>query len=174
MRPEGIAVDPSTGLIAVGLGSPASVALLDRAGRLITTVPLPSPARHLRFAAPGGPLVAPAEKAGRVVLVSVPDGTIETSIPVGRQPHDAAAVGSRIFVGNEFSDSTSVIEGGRVSHTLRTPGQPGGLGSSSGEVAVIGVRTIATRARAGPGGTGAGRLSSILWEFGGSARVHSA
>jgi len=139
-KPEGIAVDPVTGLVAVGLHAPDSVALTDRDGRLVRRVPLPAAPRHLRFAAPGGPLVAPAEAARRLVLVDVPGREIAAEVPVGRQPHDAVAIGSRYFVGNELSDSVSVIEGDRVVATLAAPQQPGGL-AADGMLAVIGVRS---------------------------------
>jgi DNA-binding beta-propeller fold protein YncE len=138
-KPEGIAVDPVTGLVAVSLHAPDSVALTDRDGRLVRRVPLPAAPRHLRFAAPGGPLVAPAEAARRLVLVDVPGREIAAEVPVGRQPHDAVAIGSRYFVGNELSDSVSVIEGDRVVATLAAPQQPGGL-AADGMLAVIGVR----------------------------------
>jgi hypothetical protein len=43
---------------------------------------------------------------------------------VGRQPHDAAAVGQTIFVGNELSNTVSLIRGGKqvsVEPAPRTP-----------------------------------------------------
>lgn len=70
----------------------------------------------------------------------MPTGNVEAQVRVGRQPHDAVAAGGRVFVGNEFSDSISVIEGDHVVKNLAAPQQLGGLAATDGEVAVVEVR----------------------------------
>jgi DNA-binding beta-propeller fold protein YncE len=141
-RPEGLAYDPATRLLAVGLTDPDRLALVDSdSGRVVKRVPLPESPRHLKLARSGGPVLVPAERADALVRVSLPDGRKRT-VRVGRFPHDAAAARGRIFVGNEFGDSVSVVEDDRVVRTLRAPVQPGGVAATSDRehVGVIGVR----------------------------------
>jgi DNA-binding beta-propeller fold protein YncE len=138
--PEGIVADPATGLVAVGLRSPDEIALLDRDGRVVRRIGLASPPRHLALAGPGGPLLVPAEGSDELVLISLPEGRVEATVKVGSTPHDAAALDGRIFVGNEFGDSVSVIEQAQVVETVEAPLQPGGVAAVDGEVAVVGVR----------------------------------
>lgn len=139
--PEGLAFDERTGLLAVGLRNPDRLALVNgRTGRVARTVSLPESPRHLRMAGPGGPVLVPAERSNELLQVSLPDGKL-TRTGVGRFPHDAAAAGGRIFVGDEFSDSVSVVQSGRRARTLDAPVQPGGVvATSDGRyVGVVGV-----------------------------------
>jgi len=103
---------------------------------------IPAAPRHLALAAPGGPVLVPAEPIDRLLELSVASDTVR-SITVGAHPHDAAAVAGRVFVGNEFGRSVSVIAGARV--VARVPGfvQPGGIAALSGDVAVVDVRANA-------------------------------
>ena len=141
-KPEGLAFDPATRLLAVGLTDPDRLALVDAgSGRVVKRVPLPESPRHLQLARPGGPVLVPAERADALALIALPSGRMRT-VRVGRFPHDAAAARGRIFVGNEFGDSVSVVEDDRVIRTLRAPRQPGGVAATSDRehVGVIGVR----------------------------------
>jgi hypothetical protein len=141
-KPEGLAFDPATRLLAVGLTNPDGLALVDGdSGRVVRRVPLPESPRHLQLAGRGGPVLVPAERAGALVQVSLPRGRRRT-VRVGRFPHDAAAARGRIFVGNELGHTISVVERGRVVRTLRAPVQPGGVAAtiSRDHVGVIGVR----------------------------------
>jgi DNA-binding beta-propeller fold protein YncE len=140
-KPEGIAIDSAHGLIAVAVRSPASVVILDRQGAVVRRIDLPSAARHLRFAAGSGLLLVPAEQSQQLIQIDVQAGKITTIAAVGRQPHDAVAVGSRVFVSNEFSDTVSVVEGERVVGSSTAPKQPGGIAESDGVIAVVGVRS---------------------------------
>ena len=140
--PEGLAFDERTGLLAVGLRDPDRLALVNgRTGRVARTVSLPESPRHLRMAGPGGPVLVPAERSNELLQVSLPDGKL-TRTGVGRFPHDAAAAGGRIFVGDEFEDSVSVVQDGRLTRTLDAPEQPGGVvATADGRyVGVVGVR----------------------------------
>lgn len=134
---EGLVADPRTGLVAVGLRDPDRLALID-GGTLelerevglpgdVRRVPIPESPRHLGLV-PGGPVLVPAERADALARVALPGGEVETT-PVGRFPHDAAAAAGakRAFVANEFGDSVSVVDGGSVVETIRTPVQPGGV-----------------------------------------------
>jgi DNA-binding beta-propeller fold protein YncE len=134
-----------TGLVAVGLRDPDRVALVDgRTGTVVKEVALPESPRHLDLAAPGGPVLVPAERSNSLAQVSLPDGAVLSNTPVGRFPHNAAAGAGRVFVVNEFGSTMSVIEDGRVIETVPTPLQPGGVAvTPSGLVGVIGVRGLA-------------------------------
>jgi len=141
-RPEGIAVDPVTGIAAVALRDPAQVALADvRTGKVSRRVAVPGAARHLQLAAPGGPVLVPAESADRLARVELPGGAV-SSVPAGRQPHDAARAGDRDFAADELGSALSVFEGRRAVGRVRTALQPGGVASvdAGRSVAVVSVR----------------------------------
>ena len=126
---EGAVFDARTGLLAVAVRNPDRLLLIDGGTLAVRrSVPLPGHARHLQLAAAGGPVLVPGEDAGRLVVVSLPDGGVTASVAVGKQPHDAApAAGGRIAVGNEFSGTVSIIDGGRVQRTITGLVQPGGV-----------------------------------------------
>jgi DNA-binding beta-propeller fold protein YncE len=139
--PEGVAADAVTGRVAVALRRPPRLAILDgRNGRVIRTLHLPGAARHLALAAPGGPLLVPAEDADRLIAVDLRTARVLTSTPVGRQPHDATAVGGRWFVGDELGARVSVVTPGRPVKSFPVALQPGGLAPLAGKVAVVSVR----------------------------------
>jgi DNA-binding beta-propeller fold protein YncE len=104
-------------------------------------VAVSSAPRHLRFAEPGGPLLVPAEKSGELDVISIPAGEVVERVSVGRQPHDAVQADGLFFVTNEFSDTVSVVEAGRVIANLPGPAQPGGIAAVSNRVCVVGVRS---------------------------------
>lgn len=139
-RPEGLVVDPVTGLLAVAVREPDQLVLLDLdTGRVVDRVPLPASARHLALARPGGPVLVPAERADELVRVSLPGGRT-TRVGVGPHPHDAASAAGAVFVADEFGDSVSVVRGNRVGTTLEAPVQPGGLVRAGPFVALVAVR----------------------------------
>lgn len=141
-KPEGLAFDPMTRLVAVGLKDPDTLALVDgRTGQVVRRIALPNSPRHLKLAAPGGPVLVPAERADHLLEVSLPAGRIR-AIHVGRGPHDAAAAGRSVFVADERGGTVSVVRDGRRVATLEAPVQPGGVAASSDGryVGVVGVR----------------------------------
>ena len=143
--PEGIVADPATGLVAVSFRDPDRLALVEgSSGEVVRTVELPESVRHLGIVGPGGPVLVPAEASNTLVQVSLPEGEITSEIPVGTSPHDAAAApGGRIFVGNEFGDSVSVIEDDRVVEEIDIPQRPGGVATTDdGLVGIVGVRGL--------------------------------
>lgn len=139
-KPEGLAFDRRTGLLAVALTRPDRMVLVDgRSGRTVRQVRLPGAARHLALAGAGGPVLVPAEDSDQLVTVSLPGGRLRPT-RVGRQPHAAVAAGGRVFVGNERGRSVSVVEDGRELRRLEAPVGPGGLAATRrGVVAVVGV-----------------------------------
>ena len=144
--PAGVASDPETGLVAVGLSEPDRLALVDGStGEVIRETELSASPRHLKVAGPGGPVLVPAEGSWTLIQVSLPEGEVVSEIPVGAVPHDAAAgPDGRIFVINEFSESVSVIEDDEYLDTIQgAPLQLGGVDvTQSGMVGVVGVRGL--------------------------------
>ena len=146
-QPEGIAADPVTGLVAVALRGPDRIALVqagDGAGRgmaLTRVVDVPGAARHLELARPGGPVLVPGEDTDRLLQLGLPDGTVVADARVGRQPHDAAASGDRLFVADELGGNVGVVDAaGRLTATLPGPVQPGGVAVVAGVVTAVDVR----------------------------------
>jgi DNA-binding beta-propeller fold protein YncE len=140
-RPEGLVADPVTGIVAVALREPDRLALVDgRSGQVTERVPLPGSARHLSLAAPGGPVLVPAERADSLVRVALPGGATDR-VAVGAFPHDATAARGRIFVGDERDNTVSVVDGSDV-RRIRVATQPGGLAAldDGRAVAVVSVR----------------------------------
>ena len=139
--PEGMAVDGPGGILAVGVRDPDGVALVSTAtGRVEKLVRLTAAPRHLQLAGPAGPVLVPAEQAGQLFQVALPGGTVIADTKVGRQPHDAAAAGPTIFVGNELSNTVSLVRGGKQVAVEAAPLQPGGVAASGEYVVVVGVR----------------------------------
>ena len=143
--PEGIAADPETGLVAVALRNPNELALVDgESGKVSRKVKLPESARHLDLAAPGGPVLVPAEGSDSLVRVGLPDGGVLDETPVGDFPHAAAgSSGGRIFVVNEKASTASIVEDGREVETVETDLKPGGVAvTENGLVGIIGVQGL--------------------------------
>ena len=140
--PEGVAADPRTGIVAVALREPDAIALVDgRAAKLLKTVAVPAAARHLSLAAPGGPVLVPAEQANQLVRVSLPRGRV-SGVMVGTYPHDAAQSGDRTFVGDERGNTLSVLVGRRLVQRIYVAAQPGGVAVAreGRQIAVVSVR----------------------------------
>ncbi|MEO9224010.1 MAG: hypothetical protein ABI276_03365 [Acidimicrobiales bacterium] len=141
--PEGVAVVRS-GTVAVSVRQPDGIVLFNVADPTARSmVPLGGSARHLFLAGPDGPLLIPDETDDRFVEMSLPDGQVIESVPVGRQPHDSIAVGpDTIFVADEIANTIHIIRNGRVIRVVAAPLQPGGMASSTdGSVMVtVGVR----------------------------------
>ena len=139
-KPEGVVADPRTGLVAVALRGPDRLALVDGAsGDVERRVALPAAPRHL--ALDGDTVLVPAEDADRLVRVALPSGEA-TAAATGREPHDAAAAGGRVFVADEFAGTLTVLEGDRAVARIRTARQPGGVTplDRGRKVAVVSVR----------------------------------
>lgn len=126
--PEGIVLDPASGLLAVGVRRPDRLVLLDPTTLAVRrTVDVPGTVRHLGLTAGGGTVLVANEAADELVEVDTATGLTRTT-PVGHVPHDATgAEGGDILVGDEFSGSMSVVRDGRVVHTFDDLRQPGGV-----------------------------------------------
>ncbi len=136
-RPEGIAVDPGSGLAAVATAD--GVTLVDAGtGAVRRRVRLPAPARHLSLARSGGPFLVPLENADKLAEVS-PAGRVRLT-SAGGHPHDAAAAGEDIYVGDEFGATLSVLRDGRLQRQVAVDVQPGGVAVVGDFVAVVSVR----------------------------------
>jgi DNA-binding beta-propeller fold protein YncE len=135
---QGVAVDPSTGLVAVGQVGGAD--LFDEAGHHLAAVSLPSAPRHIGLLAPGGPFLVPAEASARIAYVAEPSGGILAGVPTGVMPHDVATAQGAVFVGNEHDSTMTVIRGMATVATIPVATQPGGLATIGPDVAVVAVR----------------------------------
>jgi len=135
---QGVAIDPTTGIIAVG--QVAGADLFDESGNHLSSVTLPSAPRHLSLAAPGGPFLVPAEASSEVGFVDEPSGTVSALVPTGRMPHDLVDSGGTVFVGNEHDSTITVIRQQRPVATIPVAQQPGGLAVTRTDVAVVAVR----------------------------------
>ncbi len=137
--PQGIIVQPSDGIVAVGVHDPSAIVLLSaRTGRVIKRIRIAAAPRHLALAGPDGPLLVPEEGANRLLELQLPSGRAR-SYRVGAFPHAAATVDGRVFVGNERGGSLSeILPDGQV---RRIGGfrQPGGLADAGGYLAVVDV-----------------------------------
>ena len=169
-KPEGIVADPRTGLVAIGLRTPDELALMDGAdGTVERRVRLPAAPRHLALERAGGPVLVPAEDADELLRVGLPGGEIGT-VPTGREPHDAAAAGDRVFVADEFAHTLTVLEDDRTVARLRVALQPGGVTplDRGRTVAVVSVRErvvevfdVATGERTGRAPAGVGPTHAV-------------
>jgi DNA-binding beta-propeller fold protein YncE len=146
---EGLAVDERDGILAVGLRRPDAVALVSvLTGRVRKVVRLPGAPRHLQLAGPAGPVLVPAEQVGQLFQVALPGGAVMADTRVGRQPHDAAAAGPVVFVGNEYSNTVSLVRGGRQIAVEPAPLQPGGVAAARRRVGCRGRRGTGRRIEA--------------------------
>lgn len=141
-QPEGVIADPITHLVAVGTRQPNALVLLDdRTGQVTTRVPLPGHLRHLKLAAPGGPVLVPDESSNSLLTVSLPAGTIQTTVHTGTSPHDAiAAANGTVFVANEAGSSVVAVRNNTVVHTFTNVVQPAGLAAVGTLVGLVDVR----------------------------------
>lgn len=147
--PEGIVVTQD-GLAVAATRDPARLVLVDVSGapgtqpRVVRTVPVPGAARHLQLAAPAGPLLVPGEDTDTVAVVDLPSGAVRSVAAVGRQPHDAAPVGTgppyTAVVSEELGRATAVVRDGALVARLPGPLQPGGVAVSGGRADVVDVR----------------------------------
>lgn len=169
-KPEGVAADAVTGVVAVGVRRPDELVLVDgRRGRVLRRVRLPAAPRHLALARPGGPVLVPAEDADALLSIGLPDGGVRRA-RTGREPHDAAAAQGRVFVADEFADRLTVLVGDRPVARLHTARQPGGVTAvdQGRQVAVVAVRErvvetfdVASGRRTGRAAAGVGPTHAV-------------
>jgi DNA-binding beta-propeller fold protein YncE len=140
--PEGVVVDPVSGLAAVAVRSPDRLVLVDPTTLTVVGRPrVPGSARHLQLGGTPGTVLVPGEDTDLVSTVSLPAGQVLSSVKVGRQPHDAAAAGDGLVVDSD--ELGSGITESRGSTVVAHAGgllQPGGLAASGGRIGVVDVR----------------------------------
>ena len=126
--PEGVLVDPATGLVVVGVRRPDRVLVLDPGSLAVRrAVTVPGTVRHLGASADGGTVLVPNEAADSLVEVDLRTGRTR-STPVGHGPHDATGTAAgEVLVADEFGGSLTVLRAGRVVHTFADLRQPGGV-----------------------------------------------
>lgn len=135
-EPEGLLFDPGSGLLAIGVRSPNQLVLFDPVRREVRKrIGIAGAPRHLGSPGPGNVLV-PAEQIDELLSVSLPGGATKAT-KVGAHPHDAAAAAGRVFLADEFGDSVSVVEDGKLIRTLEAPQQPGGIAAVADRYVVV-------------------------------------
>ncbi len=140
-RPEGMAVDQRSGVLAVAVnGLRPSLALVDPATLAVReSVALPALARHVQ-AGSDGTFLVPLERANRLAIVPAAGGEARI-VRAGDHPHDAAQVGDDLVVGDEFGGTATILRAGRTRGTVPVDVQPGGVAAvSSSMAAVVSVR----------------------------------
>ena len=161
---EGIVADPSARLVAVAVRHPDRIVVLDaRTGRIRRRFRLAGPARHLGLEGASTLLVPEAPIDRLLELPLTGRRNLPRVVPVGSLPHDAAVVGGRVFVADEFGRAVSVIAHGREIRRIGGFTQPGGVAADGKDVVVVDVgadvvtlidaRTLRVLART-PAGTG--------------------
>ena len=106
--PQGIAID-AAGIVAVGIRTPPSVALLDAGTeRVIGRVALDAGPRHIQLGTPNGPFLIGEEPANLLLELSEPSGH-QQRFRTGDFPHEAAEADGYVYVANERAASLTVI-----------------------------------------------------------------
>ncbi len=141
--PEGVAVT-DTGTVAVNVRGPDGLMVfpVSSAGAPAARrfVPLGGSARHLTLGGANGPALIADESDDQFLRVALPDGRVIDSVGVGRQPHEAFAVGpDTSYVADELASTFHIVRDGRVVRVIPAPLQPGGGAASPDGRLVVGV-----------------------------------
>jgi DNA-binding beta-propeller fold protein YncE len=136
--PEGVAITAS-GMVGINVRNPDGLVLFPLLRPdLERTVSLTGSARHLTLGGPQGPFLVPQESDDRFVEVDPASGAVLASVQVGRQPHDAIAVGGGEFlVADELASTVHIVRGGTVTRVIPSPLQPGGMAVNAAGTRVI-------------------------------------
>ncbi|MDQ6782169.1 MAG: YncE family protein [Actinomycetota bacterium] len=143
--PEGVAITAG-GIVGVNVRAPdglVTFTLAPRSQPQPTTTPLTGSARHLTLGSAQGPFLVPQESDDRFVEVDPVSAKAVATVPVGRQPHDAIAVGSNeFFVADELANTVHIVRDNTVVRVVPAPIQPGGMAENAAgdRVIVVGVR----------------------------------
>jgi YVTN family beta-propeller protein len=141
--PEGIVIDQVHQDVLIALRRPDALAVVTLgASHAVRRIATPGRARHLRLAAPGGPLLLAGEDTNALYELTLPGGKVTARFSTPRQPHDAVAVDGHIWVTDELAGKVSVLDPatGKETKTLPAGVQPGGLGAAGDRVAAADVR----------------------------------
>jgi DNA-binding beta-propeller fold protein YncE len=140
--PEGVVVDARTRTVAVATHDPNELVLIDAdSGAITLRIPLPGRVRHLRLAAPGGPVLVPVESADSLLRVNLPQGPAQAPIRTGTEPHDAVeASNGTVFVANELGGTVAVLRGEQIVKVFTDSVQPAGTAAVQTAVGVLDVR----------------------------------
>jgi YVTN family beta-propeller protein len=114
LSPGAMATDEKAGILYTALTTDRAIAVTSTASGVTTgRIALKQHPNHLLLA-PGGTAlyVACGEADGNVYLITLPEGKMKASIPVGHTPSGMALStdGKRLYVSNRFSNTISVID----------------------------------------------------------------
>lgn len=130
--PEGVAINDA-GMVGVNLRNPNGLLRFNLSDPAASrTTPLTGSARHLTLGGPAGPFLVPQESDDLFVRVNATSGAVQPVVKVGRQPHDAIAVGTNhFFVADELASTIHIVSGNRVVRVVPAPLQPGGMAENA-------------------------------------------
>lgn len=136
-EPEGIVVTDA-GVAVVAVRGADGLALVDLDTGLLRRVPMPSAARHLSLAAPGGPVLVPLEGTDELLLVDPVAGQVVDRVgDLPRNPHDAVQhPDGTISVTDEFGGGMYFVRPDSEVVRLDSTRQPGGV-AAVGDLAVM-------------------------------------
>lgn len=110
-QPKGIAVDPATNRVFVGLASSSSVAVIDaNSNRLIATWATDGQGNTNGVAFAQNKLFVSKRNNASVSVLDANSGAFITNIPVGHSPYGIAAAGSRVWVANFDDNSITLLD----------------------------------------------------------------
>jgi YVTN family beta-propeller protein len=109
--PKGIAVDPATQRVFVGLAGSSSVAVIDaKTNTLLATWPSDGQGKTNGVAFAQNKLFLSKRNNAMVSVLDASTGKFITNIAVGNAPYGVAASGSRVWVANFNDGSVSLID----------------------------------------------------------------
>ena len=138
-HPWGIAVADSVHTVYIAAHKQNKFVVYDMATGSVTTKLVPGAGRMIDLAAPGGPLLLPAENRATLYLLALPSLDVISSESTSTQPHEAVQVGETTFVSEEYGHAVRALRGGKTIAHFAEPVQPGGITAVGNRVAVVDV-----------------------------------
>jgi YVTN family beta-propeller protein len=134
--PGGVGMAPGAGLVYVVLVGENRVVVLDRAGKLLRSVPVGRGPTHLAVDAATGQAAVLNTTAGTLSLVNGAKGTAQAPLPVGPKPYVVVYDPGRalIVVGSAGAPQLTLVDGRRllVRATVRLDIVPGAMAIDPG------------------------------------------
>lgn len=138
-HPWGIAVADTLHTVYIAARKQNVLDVYDMNTGAVTTKAVPGAGRMIDLAAPGGPLLLPAENRATLYRLALPSLTVISSQSTSTQPHQAVQVGDTTFVTEEYGHAVRALRGGKTVAHFTEPVQPGGITAVGDRVAVVDV-----------------------------------
>lgn len=122
-HPKGIAVDPTTNRVFVGLFDTSSVAVINAATNSVTATWATGSTGHANgIAVDSGKVFVALRDTGSVAILDSTSGTVIANPAVGSQPYGVGAANGTAWVANFISNSVSTINAATASVTTTNMG----------------------------------------------------